>query len=208
QQRRAVRERFTPLPGARPIVALLAALVGALGALGAVWLQNWNQSRSSEADARECAYIDLLVSSLAMARRARSLIATLQVRTGISEGLAVTFGQRQQMDPMTLHEWLEEDVAAVMEAWTRAWATATPAGVAAASNRVMTCCGDVFGVLDLSAPATMLGRLRETLAGVDTEILQSRYQEKLATLAHARRDLALLVRAETGRAPAELFEAE
>jgi Flp pilus assembly protein CpaB len=57
------------------LVALLAALVGAFGALGAVWLQTWNQSRSSETDARESAYIDLLVSSLALARRARSLIA-------------------------------------------------------------------------------------------------------------------------------------
>lgn len=189
------------------LVALLAAFVGALGALGAVWLQNWNQSRSSETDARESAYIDLLASSLALARRARSLIATLHVRSGVGEGLAVTFGQRQPMDPMILHEWIEKDLATVMEAWTRAWATASPAGVAA-SNRVMTCCGDVLGVLDLSAPATMLGRLRETLAGVDTETLQTRYRDKLTTLAHARRDLALLVRAETGRAPAELFEVE
>ena len=64
------------------LVALLAALVGALGALGAVWLQNWNQSRSSETDARESAYIDLLASSLALVRRARSLIATLTCGPG------------------------------------------------------------------------------------------------------------------------------
>ena len=106
-----------------------------------------------------------------------------------------------------LHEWIEKDLATVMEAWTRAWATASPAGVAA-SNRVTTCCGEVLGVLDLSAPATMLGRLRETPAGVDTETLQTCYRDKLTTLAHARRDLDLLVRAETGRAPAELFEVE
>jgi hypothetical protein len=43
--------------------------------------------------------------------------------------------------------------------------------------------------------------LRETLAGVDTESLPTRYWDKLTILTHARRDLALLMRAEIGRAP-------
>ena len=183
---------------------LLGALVGAAAVLGAVWLANWQQSRAADADARERAYVDMLATSMALAGRVRALLTTLKVRSGVSEGLAVTFGQRGEMDAMALHEWVAADFQPLMDAWTRIWTIGSPAGIDAA-NKLLDCCAEVMSVLDYAAPPSLLGRLRETVVGIKTDQLLETYSEKLSQLARARRDLAELVRAETGRPAAALF---
>jgi hypothetical protein len=188
-------------------VALGAALIGAGGAVSAVWLQSRQQARASEADARERAYVDMLVVSIALSRRIRTLLTILKVRSGIGEGVAVTFGQREAMDAMALHEWIEVDFRPLMDAWTRVWACGSADGVRL-SNALLDACRDVMSVLDLAAPPSLLGKLRQTLVGVQTEELLVRFQGKLTVLAKARKDLAELVRAETGRPTAELFSAQ
>lgn len=188
-------------------VGLGAALIGAVGALGAVWFQSRQQGHANDADARERAYLDLLVASIALARRVRTLLTTVKVRSGIGEGIAVTFGQREAMDAMILHEWIEVDFRPLMDAWTRVWACGSADGVRA-SNTLLDACRDVMSVLDLAAPPSLLGKLRQTFAGVNTDELLVTFQDKLAALAVARKNLAELVRAETSRPTAELFTAQ
>ena len=188
------------------VVGLGAALIGAASAFGAIGWQGRQQAKAAEADARERAYVDLLVSSVSLAIRVRSLLTTVETRSGIKEGIAVTLGQRKELDPMTLQEWLDVDYRPLMDAWSRAWACGTPEGIEL-SNRLMDACRGVIAVMAQVGPTSRSGAMRLALFGVKTAEQVALYDERLAVLATARRDLADLVRRETGRPPAQLFSA-
>lgn len=188
------------------VLGLIGALIGAGAVLGAVWLQDRRTSRAAAVDARERAYVDLLIASVAVARRLHALITTAKARSGLQEGFAVVLGQRQPLEPMALHDWVEADFRPLLDAWSRVWATGTPRGVHAA-NKLVACCTDLVAILNPESLETPKDKLRQTVLGIDTREMLIRFEEAVKPLAEARRDLAEIVRNESGRPPTELFGA-
>ncbi|HEY0166602.1 MAG TPA: hypothetical protein VGB75_06120 [Jatrophihabitans sp.] len=186
------------------LAALGGALIGALAAVGGTWWQGHAAGKAAEADARERAYVDLLVASQNLAFRMDTLLTTVKTRSGLGEGLAVTLGQRKPMDAMVLHDWLRVDLGPLMDAWSRAWACASPRGVEL-SNAVLDACNQMFAVLGEGAAQTPLIKARTAVVGASIDEQRTLLSERSRVLAAARKDLAELVRAETGRPPAQLF---
>lgn len=188
------------------LIGLAGIVVGAAATFGTVWVQERRRQAADAANARERAYLDLLTASLSTANRVRTLITTLKVRTGLTEGLSVVAGLRKPVDTFELHDWLDIDFRPLMDAWSRVWVSGTPRGVEL-GNKVIDASMQVISVLDMPAPAdtNLRGRVSRTLKRVSTDHLIAEFETQLASLAVARRDMAHLVRSETGRPPAELF---
>ncbi len=103
--------------------------MGFLGSLTLWWANARRAAKGAEQDRRQKAYADLLVASLGVSLRAHVLITVLKTRSGLGEGVAVALGQRKQLEAMGLHDWMNQDFGPLMDAWSRAWAYGTPAGV-------------------------------------------------------------------------------
>jgi hypothetical protein len=180
------------------------AAIGVLGTLGVWWLQSRAASRAAEDERRERAYVDLLIASTGVAARAHTLLIMLRMRSGIKEGLAVMFGQQRPLDAQELHDWIEVDVRALMDAWARAWVTGKARGIELA-NDLVDRCQSLLAVVGSGTAQGALAQVRQTVAGVNTDEMEAAYQSRLRDWAAARRDLAEYVRVETGRVPAALF---
>ncbi len=159
--------------------------------------------RSRGVRARERAYVDLLMWSQTFAFRVSTLITTVENRSGVAEGIAVTLRQRAPMDPMTLQDWMDVDLRPLMDAWSRAWACASPRGVEL-SNAVLDACVQLAAVLSAGPKLTGSAKLRVALLGAKVDEQRALYNERMPVLAAARKDLTELIRAETGRPPAQL----
>lgn len=103
------------------MTGLGGTLVGAIVALTGIWMQERQRRRTSDSDAREQAYVDVLVASMGVAQRINTMIITLKTRSGPAEGVMVTLRQRKPMDAMEQHDWINIDLQPLMAAWTRAW---------------------------------------------------------------------------------------
>jgi hypothetical protein len=174
-----------------------------------VWLLNARRTAKAEAEAREQqAYADLLVASVGMASRARTLLTGLKLRSGLAEGLAVTLGMRPRVDPLALHDWIDRDYARLMDAWSRVWVFGSAEGVRL-GNRLVDACGalmEIFG--SATATSTIRGKARQLVVGISLDELTDEWQRQLRSLAVARRDLTDYVRTENGRPAAVLFSAD
>lgn len=190
------------------LIGLAGIIVGAAATFGTVWVQERRRQAAEAANARERAYLDLLTASLSTANRVRTLITTLKVRTGLTEGLSVVARLRKPIDTFELHDWLDIDFRPLMDAWSRVWVSGTPRGVAL-GNKVLDASMQIISVLDMpaSGETNLRAWLSRTFRAVSTEQLIAEFETHLASLALARRDMANLVRSETGRSPAELFSA-
>ena len=189
------------------IASLVGALIGAAAALIGAWLQTERQAKAAEAAAHQRAYGDLLVASVGLAWRVNSLLHTLQSRSGPGEGLSVVLGIRPPADAQQLHDWIAADYRPLLDAWSRTWVAGTPEMVDKA-NALLDACANITAIFDTAAPATLAGRVRRNLTGIttqETDQLEALWHERMKALAVARKELAELVRRETGRAPANLF---
>jgi hypothetical protein len=189
------------------VAAVSAALLTGLISYPLYLLAARRTAAGTERELRQKAYADLLIASLALPLRVHTLLTTLKSRSGLAEGIAVTFGTRQAMDPMALLDWINADYAALMNAWSRAWAYGTPEGIAL-SNVLLESCGRVMELLSIPAAKGIMEQGRRTVAGIETGPLVEEWNRRIAAIAHARRDLAAHMRAETGREPAVLFSEE
>jgi len=185
------------------LAGLGGALIGALAAAGGTWWQGHAAGKAAESGARERAYVDLLVWSQTFAFRVPTLITTVENRSGVAEAIAVTLRQRAPMDPMTLQDWMDVDLRPLMDAWPRAWACASPRGVEL-SNAVLDACVQLAAVLSAGPKLTGSAKLRVALLGAKVDEQRALYNERMPVLAAARKDLTELIRAETGRPPAQL----
>ena len=186
------------------LAGLGGALIGAFAALGGTWWQARAAAKAADVDARERAYVDLLVGSQAFSLRVAALIDTLEFRSGLGEGLAVTLGQRAPLDSMAVQDWMDVDLRPLLNAWSRGWTCASPRGVEL-SNTLLAACVDLASVLSDGADLSRLGKIRTALLGARVDRHRALYEERLPALTAARKDLADLVRAETGRPPALLI---
>jgi len=186
-------------------VPLAAALTVALAAFSGVVYQQRRTDRREATAAQSRASVNLLTESLLFAQRARALLLTVQVRTGLSESLDVLLHLRRPVDPMELHDWLQQETRPLYDAWSSTWLSSSPAMVTR-GNAVVSACTGVLDAVSERAPARGPARLREAIVGrgVDKD-QEERLRAAIHALAVARRDYAALVRTETGKDPAELF---
>lgn len=188
------------------IGSISVAFLGFFGSL-TLWLASARRAaKGAEQDRRQRAYSDLLVASLGVTLRAQVMITVLKTRSGLGEEVAVMLGQRKQLDAMGLHDWMNQDFGALTDAWSRAWAYGTAAGVALA-NSLVDACGHVIEVVTLADAEGRWNKVRQIVVGVDVGRLTAHWDERMQLVAVARRDLAQHMRSETGREAAELFGA-
>jgi len=184
---------------------IAAALTVAFAAfIGVVYQQRRTDRREATA-AQSRASVDLLTQSLLFAQRAHALLLTARVRTGLSESLDVLLRLRRPVDPMELHDWLQQGTCPLYDAWSSTWVSSSPAMVTR-GNAVIDACTGVLDAVSERAPARGPARLREAIVGRGADKDQEeRLRAAIHALAMARRDYAELVRKETGKDPAELF---
>ncbi len=120
--------------------------------------------KAAESDARERAFVDLLAWSQTFALRVTKLVTTVENRSGLAEGIAVTLRQRAPLDPMTLQDWMDVDLRPLMDACSRAWACASPPGVEL-SNAVLDACLQLTAVLSTGPKLTGAAKLRVAFLG-------------------------------------------
>jgi len=172
--------------------------------IGVVYQQRRTDRRKATA-AQSRASIDLLTQSLLFAQRAHALLTTARVRTGLSESLDVLLRLRRPVDPMELHDWLQQGTRPLYDAWSSTWVSSSPAMVTR-GNVVIDACTGVLVAVSERAPARGPARLREGIVGRGADRDQEeRLRAAIHALAMARRDYSELVRKETGKDPAELF---
>jgi len=196
---------LTPLNWLFVAVPLATALTVAFAAFAGVVYQQRRTDRREAAAAQSRASVDLLTQSLLFAQRARALLLTVQVRTGLSESLDALLHLRRPVDPMELHDWLQQETRPLYDAWSSTWVSSSPAMVTR-GNAVVDACTGVLDAVSERAPARGPARLREAIVGrgVDKD-QEERLRAAMHALAVARQDYAALVRTETGKDPAELF---
>jgi hypothetical protein len=185
-------------------LALAGPALVFIGPLLVWWLNVRRTAKAGEREREQKAYSDLLVASLGVSLRASTLLTVLKNRSGLQEGVMVTLRQRQQIDALQLHDWIGTDSDPLLDAWSRAWTYGSVDGVALA-NRLVDSCFEVTGLLDQLKANGLRDKGRQFLFGLDTDRLAPERTERIKVLAVARRDLADYMRAETGRAPADLF---
>ncbi len=182
------------------------AFIAFFGSLTLLRVSARRAAKGAEQDRRQKAYSDLLVASLGVTLRVQTLTTVLKTRSGLGEGIAVALGQRKQLDAMELHDWMNQDFGALMDAWSRASAYGTQAGVAMA-NRLVDACGQGIKLITLADAQGAWQKVRQVIVGVDIDRLTAQWDEQIKLVAVARRDLAQHIRSETGRQAAELFTA-
>jgi len=181
-----------------------APLVAVAAFIGVVYQQRRIDRREATA-AQSRTSVDLLTQSLLFAQLAHALLLTAQVRTGLSEGRDVLLRRRRPVDPMELHDWLQQGTRPLFDAWSATWVSSSPAMVTR-GNAVIDACTGVLDAVSERAPARGPARLREAIVGRGVDKDQAeRLRAAIHALAVARRDYAALVRKETGKDTAELF---
>jgi hypothetical protein len=103
------------------------------------WLQCRAASRAADGARRERAYVDLLIASTGVAGRVHTMLVMLKTRSGIKEGLAVLFRQQQALGAQEMHDWIDVDVRALLDAWSRVWTAGEPRGIELANSLVNRC---------------------------------------------------------------------
>jgi hypothetical protein len=94
---------------------------------------------------------ELLSRSLA-AMRARAMGETMKFRSGLKEGLDVTFRHRKPADLLELHDWMAQDLAPLNTALSELRTLADREGVQLA-NDVVGRCSDLLGASRAAQPA-------------------------------------------------------
>lgn len=189
------------------VAGLGGAAVAATATLAAGQMQTRGGRLGREEERRFLAYARVLTHSVGVAQRVATLLTVLRTRSSLAEGLSVTLGIREPADAQVLHDWLGADWSPLLDAWSEVWLVGTPQGVSAA-NRVVDVCADLMHVLQIPPAKNAVERLRRTVVGISTDDALSRWNEGLKVLGDARKDLAHLVREETGRPVATLFSSD
>jgi hypothetical protein len=101
-----------------PVIAALGAsfLTGGF-TWGVSWWQERRRDRAATLQEKAAAYHELTSRSLSFTARATALRNAMQFRSGLKEGVDVTFRFRRPADPLELHDWLARDFEPINNAW-------------------------------------------------------------------------------------------
>jgi hypothetical protein len=86
----------------------------------------------------------LLARSAIVAHTANGLHLTMQVRSGLGEGINVTLGKQKLLDPLELTDRLRADLQPLYEAWSEVWVVGSKEAIPEANDLVAQC-GTVMG---------------------------------------------------------------
>jgi hypothetical protein len=146
-----------------PVVAALGAsfLTGGFG-FGGIWWQQHRLGRAAAAQ-EKAAYHQLISHSLSFAARASTLRNVMQTRSGLKEGVDVTFRLRRPFDPMELHDWLVKDFEPINDAWSKIQMIGTAASIDTATQ-LLDACADLIAIA--TTPGTAHGKVASTMKGI------------------------------------------
>jgi hypothetical protein len=185
-----------------PVVAALGT--GLLG-FGGIWYQQHHRDNLETQARKVAAYHQLSTHSLGFMMRVTTLRQTVQVRSGLSEGINVVMRIRAPLDPMELHDWIAQDFVPVGQAWSMIQMSGSPKAVRAATT-VLDACGELMAVATQLGEAN--GKLATAFKGVAwTDEQQAALKKAMERLGRARLDFITLVREEL-KAQAVVFPAE
>ena len=112
---------------------------------------------------KSAAYHQLIARSLSFSVRASTLRNVMQSRSGLKEGVDVTFRFRKPFDHMELHDWLVVDYQPINDAWSKVQMIGTTESINAATQ-LLDACGDLIAVA--TAPGNAHGKVAITIKGM------------------------------------------
>lgn len=172
-----------------------------LAAFGIACWQTRRGERNALAGARRKAYADLISVTGLMIHSGWMLRLTMEMRSGLGEGIDVALRFRRPLDPMELDSWMRRDLDPLYSAWADAWTVGSATGVSTA-NRLVQRVGEV--VSGATAYGEARGRLAARVVGEKwSEEQMEEWLRKVDELGEDRRALADLARRETGLHVAE-----
>src|SRR5258708_19539386 len=122
-----------------PVIAALGAsfLTGGF-TWGVSWWQERRRDRASTMLEKAAAYHELISRSLSFTARASALRNAMQARSGLKEGVDVTFRLPHPADPLELHDWIAGDFEPINNPWSRIQLIRTPPPIHAAPHLLHT----------------------------------------------------------------------
>ncbi len=187
-----------------PVIAALgSSFLTGMVAFGLEWWRSYRSDKSARAERRSRAYSMLLTRSIVISQLASDLHFTMEVRSGLGDGLNVMLGKLKPLDPLELADRLRAEVQPLYEAWSEVRVVGSKEAISQANDLVAQC-GDVMGV------ATQRGEarsefLRRLVGEKWTQEQLDKWQEELRGLAESRRRLGVIARQEAGVEVADLF---
>ena len=112
---------------------------------------------------RAAAYHELTSRSLSFIARANAMRNAMQTRSGLKEGVDVTFRLRRPADALELHDWLAKDFEPINNAWSRIQLLGKGAAIDAATQ-LLNACAEVLGVA--TSPGRAHGKIASTVIGL------------------------------------------
>lgn len=187
-----------------PVIAALgASLLTGLFGFGLEWWRLRSAKKEAFVERRSRAYSTLLARSVSITYLAQNLHNAIEIRSGVREGINVTLRYQKAIDLLDLAKWMETEFQPAFEAWSEVWVVGSQEAIAEA-NDLITKCGAVLET------ATQRGQGRpDWLRGIAgekwTKEQLEQLQEEVKGIAEARRQLAKIVRKETGLDVADVF---
>lgn len=190
-----------------PVLAAIGAslLTGSL-AVGLDLLRRRADRDDARHGHRREAYLDFLSRSADVIFVAGSIRLTMQLRSGLSEGINVTTRQLKALDPWEFMRELRDEVTGPLNhAWSQVWLFGTGQSIQAA-NKVMAMTGEVLGTA--SRTGTARSGFARWLHGVKwTADEETAFNASLRDFAVARKQFADIARHELGSEVVDLFAA-
>ena len=185
-----------------PVVAALGASLLTGGAsLGVAWIQAKWRTDEDRRQHLAAACSDVLSNSLLVTNRIRVLNATIQVRSGITEGLDVVLHHRKPVDPMELHDWLAQDLAALHKAVSEVWLRGGP-GVSNLASEIELQC---VNLLELGTSVPGQRTFLQNMKGVTRdEAFVAKWLDEVNRLGNLRRSFLEAARQGLGEEAASL----
>lgn len=181
-----------------PVVAALGAsfLTGGFG-FGGIWWQQHRLGRAAAVQEKAVSYHQLISHSLSFAARASTLRNVMQARSGLKEGVDVTFRLRRPFDPMELHDWLVKDFEPINDAWSKIQMIGTAASIDAATQ-LLDACADLIGIATM--PGTAHSKVASTVKGIAfTAEQQEALRAAIERLTETREAFIRVTREELGK---------
>lgn len=119
-----------------PVIAALgASLLTTIGLLA----RDRVLSRRKAKEARLSAYDELVTHSMVVLHTATALRVTMQIRSGLREGIDVALHHRRPLEPLDVADRLSRDLQPLLAAWTRVCGVGSRESIPLANDLLDTC---------------------------------------------------------------------
>jgi len=187
-----------------PVIAAIgASFLTGIVAFGLDWRQARRSSRDALAARRQAAYGSMLAVSGLLGHTAGTLRITMEIRSGLKEGLDVVTRLRTPLEPVGVMELLRRDLEPLYRAWSELWVVGTREAVQV-SNAILDRGIRVVGTA--TVPGETTNRLKRVVVGERwSQVEVDAFLREIQRLAVVRKRLAEVARRELGVGSVELF---